>query len=503
MRHISDSVLSVMLISILGCAVVFGQTQGTAQINGVVKDPTGAVLPGVEITATQTDTNQSRNTISSETGAFVLGNLPTGPYKIEATLPGFRTFVQSGIVLGVNQNPNISVVLEVGQVSQQGEVQANVTMVETRNLGIRQVIEHQEILELPLNGRNATDLIALQGGAVFTGSNSSSRALQGGVGVSVTGLADGSTTYTLDGALHTNVFDNLNLPIPFPNALQEFSIQSGSQNASGGFLGGAQIGAVTKSGTNQIHGDVFDFYRNDKFMARPYFSATKGTRTRNQVGGTIGGPLIKNKVFWFGGYQYTVNNQAPTDNAIVVPTDAMLAGDFSQFVKLYDNPTAQTGGCQGIAVNSTGSGATPGLLRLTEPGRPNFIDPARFKKAALALVHLWPRPNGMKDDVFGSNALPLTLWSDNKMQPGHSGPIGNDPCGSAWFPNNSGSHDAQIIAKIDYARNPNHTIFGRVFFTPQITDIPAYLGQKDLFPQHGGFGPNERPGQPGQLLHHR
>src|SRR6185436_11483372 len=231
----------------------------------------------------------------------------------------------------------------------------------------------------------------------------------------------------------------------------------------------------------------FDFYRNDKFMARPYFSATKGSRTRNQVGGTIGGPLIKNKVFWFGGYQFTVNNQAPTDNAIVVPTDAMLAGDFSQFVKLYDNPIAQTGGCQGTAINSTGSGSTPGLLRLTDG--PNFINPARFNKAALALVHLWPRPNGMKDDTTGASALPLTLWSDNKMQPGHSGPIGNDPCGSVWFPNTTGMHDAQIIAKVDYVRNPNHTIFGRVFLTPQITEIPAYLGQKDLgFLNTGALG---------------
>src|SRR4051812_12278419 len=119
MKYIWNGVLCVVLVSILRCAVGFAQTQGTAQINGVVKDPTGAVLPGVEITATQTDTNQSRNTISSETGAFVLGNLPTGPYKVEATLPGFRSFVQSGIVLGVNQNPNINVVLEVGQVSQQ------------------------------------------------------------------------------------------------------------------------------------------------------------------------------------------------------------------------------------------------------------------------------------------------------------------------------------------------------------------------------------------------
>ena len=298
--------LAVSFISVFGCAAAFGQAQGTAQINGIVKDPTGAVLPGVEVTSTNTSTNQSRQAVSDERGNFVLANLPIGPYKVEAVLPGFRTFVQTGIQLGVNQNPNLNVVLEVGQVTQQVEVQANLTMVETRNLGVRQVIESVQIVELPLNGRTAIDLITLQGGAVAdTANNASTRSLQGGVGLSITGLPTGATTFMLDGALHTNTFDNLNLPVPFPEALQEFSIQSGSQNASGGFQGGASVGAQTKSGTNQFHGDLFDFYRNDRFMARSYFAATKGSRTRQQFGGTLGGPIIKSKLFFFGAYQYT------------------------------------------------------------------------------------------------------------------------------------------------------------------------------------------------------
>src|SRR5258706_6179271 len=266
MKFVWTRLLGVLLISALVCAAAFGQAQGTSQINGVVKDPTGAVLPGVEVTATQTDMNQSRQVITDERGNFVLANLPIGPYKVEATLPGFRTFVQTGIQLGVNQNPNLNVTLEVGQVTQQVEVQANVTMVETRNLGVRQVIESVQIVELPLNGRTAMDLISLQGGAVpDTANNASTRSLQGGVGISISGLPTGSTTFTLDGALHTNTFDNLNLPVPFPEALSEFSIQNGTQNASGGFQGGATVGAVTRSGTNQFHGDLFDYYRNDRF----------------------------------------------------------------------------------------------------------------------------------------------------------------------------------------------------------------------------------------------
>src|SRR5262245_19476861 len=259
MKHVLLGLLGLLLVAALACGAAFGQAQGTSQINGLVKDPSGAILPGVEVTATQTETNVSRQSVSDERGNFVLPNLPVGPYKVEATLPGFRSFVQTGIQLGVNQNPNLNIVLEVGQVNQQVEVQANVTMVETRNLGVRQVIETQEIVELPLNGRTAIDLITLQGGAVAdTANNASSRSLQVGVGLSITGLPTGATTFTLDGALHTNTFDNLNLPIPFPEALQEFSIQTALQNANSGFQGGASVGAVTKSGTNNFHGDLFE-----------------------------------------------------------------------------------------------------------------------------------------------------------------------------------------------------------------------------------------------------
>ena len=133
-----------------------------------MRDQTGAVLPGTEITATQTETGISRSTISNETGSYVLPNLTVGPYRLEVSLPGFRTFVQTGIVLQVNSSPVINAVLEVGQVSEQVEVQANAAMVETRNSSVGQVIENQRILELPLNGRQVTDLITLSGAAVQT-----------------------------------------------------------------------------------------------------------------------------------------------------------------------------------------------------------------------------------------------------------------------------------------------------------------------------------------------
>src|SRR3989454_3835015 len=180
--------------------------QATAQISGTVRDPSGAVLPGVEITATQTDTGIARTTVTNETGSYVLPSLPLGPYKLEATLSGFRTFVQTGILLQVNSNPVINPTMEVGQVSQTVEVQANAAQVETRSSGVSQVIEQQRILELPLNGRNVTDLITLSGAAVQTGL-ARGFGMRTGVLISVAGGNSGGVQYSLDGAAHINPFD--------------------------------------------------------------------------------------------------------------------------------------------------------------------------------------------------------------------------------------------------------------------------------------------------------
>src|SRR5438552_2993801 len=157
---------STLLFSVLASAIVWAQA--TAQIHGTVRDQSGAVLPGVEIMATQTDTGISRTVITDETGSYILPNLAVGPYRLEAALSGFRTYVQTGIVLQVDSNPLINPTLDVGQVSEQIEVKANAALVETRNVGVGQVIENQRILELPLNVRQATDLIALVGASVNT-----------------------------------------------------------------------------------------------------------------------------------------------------------------------------------------------------------------------------------------------------------------------------------------------------------------------------------------------
>src|SRR5437764_1559746 len=201
--------------------------------------------------------------------------------------------------------------------SEQGQV-------ETRSSGVGQVIETQRILDLPLNGRNVTDLITASGLAVQTAS-SRGFGMRTGVLISVAGGTTDGVQYSLDGAPHINPFDGSGMPLPFPDALQEFRLSTSTQDASNGMHSGAAVSAVVKSGTNAFHGDVFEFLRNNAANARDFFAIKNDGLKRNQFGGTIGGPIKKDRAFFFAGYQGTTIRQTPVNNTIFVPTAQMLA----------------------------------------------------------------------------------------------------------------------------------------------------------------------------------
>ena len=353
-----------MVILVLWSTAVWAQV--TAQISGTVKDPSGAVLPGVEVTATNTGTGVSRNAVTNETGGYVLPNLPIGPYRLEAALPGFRTFVQTGIVLQGNTTPVINPILEIGQVSETVEVQANSTMVETRSSGVGQVIENQRILELPLNGRQVTDLISLAGAAVQSGQtrDNNSGQLGGSPFLSVGGGLGFGVAYTLDGANHQNFINSTNMPMPFPDALQEFKVETSGLGAQHGKE--TAVNSVTKSGTNEFHGDVFEFLRNDLFNARNYFAVVGSTLKRNQFGGTLGGAIKPNKLFFFAGYQGTTIREDPANLQAFLPTASALAGDWS-----------------GLTSPACNAGRN---IALRGPFVNNRIDPATYSKPALNLL---------------------------------------------------------------------------------------------------------------------
>jgi Carboxypeptidase regulatory-like domain/TonB dependent receptor len=429
MRRFHERLLIALMVCVFACTAAWAQ--GTGQINGVVKDQSGAVLPGAEVTATQTETGVTRTSVSNETGNFILPNLPVGPYRIEVGLPGFRTYVQTGIVLQVNGSPSISAVLEVGQVSEQVEVQADATMVETRSTGVGAVIENTRVLELPLNGRNVQELV-YSIGAVVVGRTDNTQGVGKNYPVLTLSVAGGGTTsmtYTMDGGTYNDPENNLTMPLPFPDALQEFKVETSAVPAQYGLHGAASVSVVTKSGTNTFHGSLFEFVRNYKFNARPFFAATRDSLKRNQFGGTIGGPIKKDKLFFFGGIQASTIRSAPAITPTFVPTAAMKAGDFTTFLS-----PACNSGTQRTVRNPTG---------YTLPGFTNGrINPAEFSPAAVKYINLLPAAT-------------------------------ND-CGLTFYALRSDQDEQQWLGRIDYTVSDKHTIFGRYFGTRLIQPIQDY-----------------------------
>src|SRR2546427_7899712 len=338
-----------------GCAAfaLAGATawaQTTAQISGTVKDQSGAVLPGVEVSATQTATGAKRTTVTNETGNYVLASLPIGPYMLEASLPGFKSYVQSGIVLQIDESPIINVVLQVGQVSEQIEVQANAGLVETQRTAIGQVVTNKQIAELPLNGRDPHELIFLAGMATnpTTPSMGSMNSVRNypTVVVSVAGGNADGVSYLLDGSIWQDPYNSLSMPLPFPDALQEFKVETSAMQAQYGFHATATVNAVTRSGSNEFHGDLFEFVRNGKLNARDAFAKQRDTLKRNQFGGVIGGAVLKKKGILFFGRHATTLRSDGVQNIAYIPTPAALAGDFTDLASPACN--------SGKLINGTG-----------------------------------------------------------------------------------------------------------------------------------------------------
>jgi hypothetical protein len=359
--------MRVLRIGILAALAGAGAwAQATAQIHGVVQDMSGAAIPGAMVTATQTDTGISRTVTSEADGGYVIPNLPLGPYQVEVNKAGFATVVQMGIVLQVNSDPAIPVALKVGAVSERVSVEANATQVETTSVGVGSVVENQRILDLPLNGRHPQDLVALSGAAVQIGV---SGRMNTGYLISVAGGTGYGVEYNLDGAQYINFFDGTSLILPFPDALQEFKISTSTQDPSNGSHSGATVDGVMKSGTNSFHGDVFEFMRNSDLNGRDFFATGPDGLKRNQFGGTFGGAIKKDKLFFFLGYQGTFVRQTPIASLTFVPTPQMLQGDFTAFA---------SAACQGTA------------KVLKAPFVNNMINPAMLSPAAVKIAARLP-----------------------------------------------------------------------------------------------------------------
>ena len=426
-----------LAICVACCGLVYGQA--VSQISGNVKDETGALVPWVQVTATQTATGFKRTALTDEAGGYLLLNLPLGPYRLDATKMGFRTYVQTGIELQVSSTPEIAITLGVGQVSESVQVEANASQIETRSVGVGTVIENQRILELPLNGRQPTDLITLSGAAVQTGT-SPTYGMRTGALISVAGGGIEGVQYNLDGTPHLNALDGTGLPLPFPDALQEFKLSTSVQDASTSGHSGAVVNSVTKSGTNALHGDVFEFLRNYAVNARDFFATGQDGLKRNQFGGVIGGALKKDKLFFFLGYQGTLVRQTPISTVAFVPTAQMLQGDFTTFA----SAACQNGTAKTLAAPFGTNGKAP-----------NTISPTALSPAAVNIAKRLPTP---------VNGCGLTLFGAITHENDHQAPV-----------------------RIDYQINEKQTLFARYMITQQQLTVPFSLSKNPLDEAIPGF----------------
>ncbi|PYQ94112.1 MAG: hypothetical protein DMF97_18940, partial [Acidobacteria bacterium] len=434
------SVVTLAMVFVLIACIGHAQTVAIAQISGVVTDESGAALPGVEVQVTQTATGATRFVVTDARGAYVLPNLPIGPHKLEAKLQGFATHVQTGITLTVGATPVINVTLKISAVEETVTVTADSPLVEMRNTGVGTTVTEEQMVGLPLNGRQASQLIYLSGPAVDNGGSGaligSQRQYPSAVAISVAGGTGNSTLYLVDGGYNNDPLNNIGQPMPFPEALQEFKLECGVRPARYGVYTGATVNAVTKSGSNAFHGDAFVFGRHHAFNSRGYFDIADDGLVRAQTGGTLGGPLIKNKLFFFAGPQITNERVRPTSADTFIPTTKMLAGDFTDVMSAP---------CQNGANRTLGA-----------PFVGNRINSALFNPIALKIAALLPTGN-------------------------------TDPCGRTRFTVPNDSDEIQGVVRSDFQLTAAQKIFGR-YYVANYDRQPSYDGTNLLEATGTGLG---------------
>jgi hypothetical protein len=416
--------------AVLGIVFASAAWAQTSQISGSVRDASGLAIPGAEIKATQTATGLARSVVSGQDGGYVLPDLPTGPYLLEVTKEGFSKYVQTGIVLQVDTTPNIDVNMRVGAVNERVTVEADAVQVESRSTAIGQVVTNQQVAEMPLNGRDPHELIFLAGMANYPGAGSmNSIRNYPTVVVSVAGGNGDGVAYLLDGTMWQDPYNSLSLPLPFPDALQEFKVETSAMPAQYGSHATATVNAVTKSGTNEFHGDLFEFLRNGDLNARDFFATKRDTLKRNQFGGVIGGPVKKDKLFFFGGFQRTSLRSDGVQNTDFIPTPQSLNGDFTELAS-----PACNNGKQIILPSSLG---------------------------------------------FVNNQISPTLLSPVAVNIAKTFPVTNDPCGRTIYGLVADQDENLYVAKVDYQRSSKQSIFGR-FMLGDLTTGSTYDGTNPL-----------------------
>lgn len=411
----------IVLISVL--LVPSGQAQTTAgSINGQVTDPSGAPVAQATITATSQANGEQRNVQTLQDGTYRLPDMLPGTYDVSASAPGFNTSVSRGLQLLVNSSLLVDFALKVGDVNQRIDVQATTPLLQTDNSTVGEVVDNRQVVDLPLNGRQFTQLILLTPGAAYTESGQQSAFTislgAGGISPAVNGQNFTYNNYTLDGLENNERFDNTYAISPPPDAIEEFIVQSHIADARFGLAAGANVNVVTKSGTNSFHGALWEFLRNDALDARNFFDYTgKPPYRQNQYGLTFGGPVMLPKVngrqsgTYFFGYWEGFRSRQGFTNFASVPTADELGGNFS---KLLGSTVAGTNALgmpvySGEIFDPTSTYAV-GNSYVRNPFPGNIIPTSRLNPSSvLFLSKLYPAPN------YGNGtSLPNYLWTESQ-----------------------------------------------------------------------------------------
>ncbi|MBV9770633.1 MAG: carboxypeptidase regulatory-like domain-containing protein, partial [Bryobacterales bacterium] len=451
--------LAVVLLLVWLIPPVTAQSSGTSALGGTVTDPSGAAIPNVTVTLTNNGTGQTRTGTTGSDGTYKFTLLPPGDYKVRFVANGFKTAEVASIALAVTETPALDRTLEVGAQTEQITVEAATEVLQTQSSTLGTVVSSQSINDQPLASRNYTQILNMEAGAA-SGVNDATALGKGTLDMSVNGAMPEQNNWQMDGVSVVNSFGTgvardcgiyVGIAIPSPDAIQEFKVQTSTYDASYGRNPGANVNVVTKSGSNSFHGTLFEFFRNEDLDANGFFENAEGTGKQilrqNQFGGTFGGPIKKDKLFFFGSYQGTRQlNGVSSAGSSSVFLPPIPAGDRS-------TPAFQAAlGAENCAAN--------------HPGDPNF---STFASAF----------GGLQIACDGSNISPVALAILNAKNPNGSYYMVGSPTGNyeqTTFSIPAKYTGDQYIANVDYLLNSKNTIAMRYLFSEDPQQVPFGSG---------------------------
>jgi len=421
--------LRLVMLAILLCLCPAVWAQDVAELSGLIKDASGASLPGAEIRLVRRDTGTSRSTTSNERGLYALPGLQSATYDVEVRKTGFQTQTQTGVTLNAGDRSRLDFTLKVSSGNESVTVTETSSVISETTGTLQNVIEREQINALPLNGRNAAALVALSPGtADLSAGNAGGRGVAFQIGtypgaqaISSNGSRADGVNYFLDGGSNLDPYTNVNNPFPNPDALQEFSVQTNNFSAEGGRATGAVVNAVTRSGTDAFHGSAFEYLRNGVMNARNYFSPVADNLKRNQFGGGLGGPILKSRLFFFGSYQGTELSSVSGSNSAFVLTENERNGDFSALLQ----------------------GSNPTILNNPETGKP-----------------------------FPNNQIPKEMINSVSKNLLAYIPVGTGQNGIVYFSKPDREHEQQWLGRVDYYPNDRNRLYVR-YFRPHYKHDPV------------------------------